>query len=216
MIGYLLIHIALKEYGDIFGLFVVLIGMFIAALITYSAIYQEQVDASRRSAERKLHFFATIDPLTSTWNRRFLFDSASSLLEHSRAKHEKMAVLMLDIDHFKHVNDAYGHAVGDRVLKELAQQIKQLVRSQDDLARYGGEEFMILLPHTDLAGARILAENIRKAVESYRFTFDQSLKASISVGCIESQSDENLEKLISRADSFLYQAKQNGRNQVAG
>lgn len=121
-------------------------------------------------------------------------------------------MLMLDIDHFKAVNDSYGHRMGDEVLKRFAQVVKLSLRQQDLLGRYGGEEFVILLPATGLAGAEQLAEKVRTSVAVATFPHAQPL--SLSIGCVQVRSGESLDAAIERADVCLYQAKRAGRNRV--
>jgi two-component system, cell cycle response regulator len=131
---------------------------------------------------------------------------------------------MLDVDHFKRVNDTWGHAAGDAVLQELANRIDAQVRASDVAARYGGEEFVVLMPNTDIASGILLAERIRKAVAASSYDLphggSESITASIGVaGAIPDADAEDLktvgDSLIARADVALYQAKSNGRNRVA-
>ena len=136
--------------------------------------------------------------------------------ERVARKGDRCAVLMLDLDHFKAVNDRYGHAVGDTVLRSFAEILRDSLRSSDLAGRVGGEEFAVLLPHTDLAGALLLAERIRHAVASYcRVPQHPELRMTVSIGASELlPEDPSPEVALARADAALYRAKQEGRNRV--
>jgi diguanylate cyclase (GGDEF)-like protein len=130
-----------------------------------------------------------------------------------------MALLMIDLDHFKSVNDTYGHLVGDDVLRDVAQLLHDTIRTSDIVARYGGEEFLVLLPETDDEGAESFAERIRAAVEGHGFASESlaaslRLTASVGVAVFPAARIESVEDLFSRADAALYRAKADGRNCV--
>jgi diguanylate cyclase len=161
---------------------------------------------------------AATDPLTSLLNRRG-FDRDVAALVISR-KHGLFGCSLLigDIDHFKRVNDTYGHPFGDQVIKGVAHIIKQVVKGEDMSARLGGEEFAVLLPDTPLQGAMSVAERIRKAVGKTRITKsgDDGIENQItlSLGVAAAEEGDSLEDLLKRADRALYRAKQSGRNRV--
>jgi diguanylate cyclase (GGDEF)-like protein len=123
---------------------------------------------------------------------------------------------MLDIDHFKKINDVHGHLAGDHVLKEVARLIQQRIRRDEVLARYGGEEFAVILPETTMEGARALAEGLRERIDQSRFVFQgEVIHVSMSIGvAILLESDRTSMDLIKRADEKLYEAKRGGRNRV--
>jgi two-component system, cell cycle response regulator len=125
---------------------------------------------------------------------------------------------MIDIDHFKKVNDSYGHLVGDDVLRDVGQLLLETIRGSDIVARYGGEEFLMLLPETDDAGAETFAERIREAISVHGFNASQGtalmLTASIGVAVFPAARIESVEDLLARADAALYRAKADGRNRV--
>jgi diguanylate cyclase (GGDEF)-like protein len=212
--SYLLFVINAHNSNELIGLFVISTGMFITLLVAYSAKYQEKIDASRRKLERKQNFAATTDALTLLGNRHFLLESGHYLIERAERNHEDLSVMMIDVDHFKYINDNYGHQAGDKVLQILAATILESIRKEDISGRYGGEEFVVLLPCTDLSGAMSLAEKLRQSVATQLFPIDRTV--TVSVGCAELKKNEDLNVLLSRADRFMYQAKANGRNQVAG
>ncbi len=136
-------------------------------------------------------------------------------IERVRRHGSSLSVLLFDLDHFKKVNDTYGHEMGDRVLKSVADASAQVKRITDVAARIGGEEFALLLPHTDLAGARDLAERLRSALSSNTHSIHQrDVRLSASFGVALKNADDNLATLLMRADRHLYDAKQAGRDQI--
>jgi len=211
-IGYCLALTIANNPLQQFGLFCVLISAFISMLVAFTAVIQEGIDRSRRSAERRLVLFATLDPLTELPNRRRFYDHGQWLLERVRRTGESLSVLMLDIDFFKRINDTYGHPTGDAVLQQLAGDARQILRRQDFMARYGGEEFVIIMPATNLAGALLLGEKLRAHIAAT--DFPGASQVTISLGCAEYLADENLHDLVARADAGLYLAKRAGRNRV--
>ena len=168
-------------------------------------------------AKQQLKEQANRDYLTGLYNRRYFNEVAQDLINISKRKKEVFAVIMIDIDKFKNVNDTYGHSVGDEVIKTLSKTILETVRESDVVSRYGGEEFALLLPFTEKEGAFKIAEKIRQNVEDKKITFDDGkviqFTVSLGVDFIRS-SDENIEESLSRADSALYIAKGSGRNKV--
>ena len=164
------------------------------------------------------------DVLTGWHNRRYLQARIKEELARSRRDDNRLVCLMLDIDHFKRINDTWGHAAGDSVLRELAQRIEAQVRASDVAARYGGEEFVILLPNTSSAEGQCLAERIRRAVAAVPFELPDGgeVVVTVSIGIAEftpGAGDEDLkslgEALIARADVALYGAKAAGRDRIA-
>jgi diguanylate cyclase (GGDEF)-like protein len=159
-------------------------------------------------------YLATIDDLTGSLNRRHLFELGErELKRHHRLKHP-LAALMVDIDYFKRVNDQHGHAIGDEVLRLLAERALLQTREIDILGRYGGEEFAVLLPETQLAEALEIAERLRRTAQEPMRIAELELTISISVGVTEADDDPSLSHLLQRADAALYQAKGEGRNRV--
>ena len=160
---------------------------------------------------------AITDYLTGLYNRRLFFTLAEQEFFKSKRFQEPLSLLIMDIDHFKQVNDNYGHDCGDQVLQVVSRLMKKLIRRSDVLARYGGEEFIILMPKTELSGAYKLAERIRVQIENYEMkdkskeTFN--LTVSLGVACVDGHID-SLPDLITNADQALYQAKQRGRNKT--
>ncbi|WP_372929885.1 sensor domain-containing diguanylate cyclase [Shewanella putrefaciens] len=165
--------------------------------------------------QRKLEMMASTDKLTGAANRQVFEEYFRQALDKAKLTQSPISILLLDIDHFKKVNDSYGHGMGDLVLKTMANMLRGLLQPQDILCRWGGEEFLILLPEMDLSRAAEFAEQIRDLI-SLREIKVNGLHISItaSIGVAEHQAQELAEDLIKRADLALYQAKAAGRNQV--
>ncbi len=158
-----------------------------------------------------------IDPLTGLYNRRALEKDLDREINRAFRYRFPLSVLMADLDHFKKVNDTYGHQVGDKVLQSLASIFRDTVRDVDLLYRYGGEEFVIILPHTCCEDAITLAERLKVRVQQHVFTVRRqgiTIHQTISLGCAELLVGESKENLLFRTDRALYRAKGNGRNRV--
>jgi len=158
------------------------------------------------------------DGLTQVANKRYLLDFLDREIARAIRFGRPLSVAMLDIDHFKLINDEYGHLAGDCILKELCSLLGKLVRKEELLARYGGEEFVIVLPESGLTSASTIAEKARRMIEQHAFTFaDQSIKVTISLGAAElSPMAADPLNLLRTCDEKLYEAKNNGRNCVVG
>jgi len=166
--------------------------------------------------QQHLSHLATEDPLTRLLNRRGLEDALFISMAQASRKGLSTAAVMLDIDHFKQVNDSFGHEVGDRVIQQVAGILGRMSRSSDVVARTGGEEFLLILPDTELGAARILAERIRVAIGERPLLVDgQRIPITISLGVAGASGDVDLEDLSQDADRAMYLAKRGGRNRVA-
>lgn len=152
------------------------------------------------------------DHLTGLFNRSKADQELFLELEKSKRYDQSFSLILLDLDHFKSINDRFGHQAGDKVLKESAKLLTQRLRSTDISIRWGGEEFLIICTHTDRKGALQLAEDIRYTIENHKFCIDQSL--TVSCGVAEHQPEEFIQSLIRKVDENLYKAKNSGRNQV--
>lgn len=177
----------------------------------------EMRDISRHKAlENQLNRLATHDPLTGTLNRRAFDQAAEGELERAQRYGHTFCVALLDLDHFKRINDEYGHAAGDQVLKSFATCCGQQLRTTDCLARFGGEEFIILLVDTGLEDARQLLERTRAAVHGMQVReLPETQTIRFSAGLTQWQPDDNLDSLVRRADQALYRAKRSGRDRIA-
>jgi diguanylate cyclase (GGDEF)-like protein len=163
---------------------------------------------------RALEEQAITDPLTGAFNRRQMHTTLAAAVERRRRSGEHAALLMFDIDRFKDINDALGHAEGDRVLKSLVALVGQRVRKVDALFRAGGEEFVLLLSGTRFADALSVAEDLRRLVQDARLV--AGAHVSISIGVVELAHEQSASDWIEEADAALYRAKRAGRNRVAG
>ncbi|HKJ68529.1 MAG TPA: diguanylate cyclase [bacterium] len=174
-------------------------------------------------AFRQVKEMAIKDSLTGLYNRRFFEEEMKKELTRAQRYHSSVSFLILDIDHFKQVNDTYGHLKGDEILKELAQIISHSARSSDIPVRYGGEEFVIILPETSLDGALVIAERLRDRVENHPFrlsddgnTDPEEISITISIGISNASASKMVtsDELVAQGDKALYHAKKNGRNRV--
>lgn len=168
-------------------------------------------------AKQQLKEQANRDYLTGLYNRRYFNDIAQELIYISKRENKAISVVMIDIDKFKNINDSYGHASGDEIIKSLSKILIEHTRKSDIVSRFGGEEFALLLPFTDKNGAAKIARKIRKIVEEkvVTVTNDKELHFTVSLGVDTLQhSDKNIEEVLHRADEALYKAKESGRNRV--
>ncbi|MBP7369978.1 MAG: diguanylate cyclase [Arenimonas sp.] len=177
-------------------------------LALLSAIVAYQYDKQNR----RLEHLATIDPLTGAYNRRAMETELQRAIESYARKGTQMALIMMDLDNFKLINDQFGHDKGDQLLASFAALVKQNTRKNDRLFRYGGEEFLILVNSGNIEEALALAEKIRQTVEICSSTTMEHITVSLGVASI--QDGESLEQWVSRADAAMYRAKQFGKNRV--
>ncbi|HHJ16210.1 MAG TPA: GGDEF domain-containing protein [Gammaproteobacteria bacterium] len=189
-----------------------LVRLEIATDITDRKRVEEELRAAKQYAEE----LAQKDELTGLRNRRAFFEQGRYIFEQSKRFAHPVSVIMMDIDHFKLVNDNYGHSAGDRVLQALAEPLQALVREVDVVSRIGGEEFAFALPETGLEDAVNLAERLRAEIENIVVESDgDKIKITASFGVATSSgNDENIDALLIKADDALYVAKKKGRNQV--
>jgi diguanylate cyclase len=172
-----------------------------------------QLSRRVRQQNRDLAALSRTDGLTRLPNHTAWLEAVEREFARARREERSMAVLMLDLDHFKAINDQHGHPVGDEVLRGVAEVLAEVLRQHDVPGRYGGEEFGVLLPNCDIAGAEAIAERVRKKIEWASFA--GSLRVTTSIGCAVIQtSDLFAASLIARADRALYAAKAAGRNRA--
>ena len=182
------------------------------------AIFMPLVARVRRYADR-LREISMTDMLTGIGNRRYFVKRAQQEIRRAERLNKDLCLCMLDIDHFKAINDQHGHAAGDYVLREFVEIIKSAIRLEDDLARIGGEEFILLLPASDIENALIVAERVRQRLEERPFVLpetNQSLKITASFGLaqIDTRKEDDVETAMGQADEALYMSKEAGRNRV--
>jgi diguanylate cyclase (GGDEF)-like protein len=194
-------------------------------LLGLAGLYAGYTGLRRRTHERdmalaelkrlnvQLEGQATTDPLTGIWNRRKFSEQLHAEIQESNRYGMPLALIFFDVDHFKKVNDTYGHDTGDLVLKEISRVVSETIRHTDIFARFGGEEFVILVHNNDVRTGRDLAEKIRSVVSHHIFPLVG--RVTCSVGVAQFYPDDSPEALIQRADTAMYAAKQGGRNRVA-
>jgi len=184
----------------------------VGSMLRIKRSYDQLARTRDRMAE-----LAVLDELTGLYNVRHLQQRFSEEWKRAERHREPLAIAMLDVDHFKLVNDQHGHDVGDAVLREISARLKSSVRDTDLVARYGGEEFVVLLPSTQLAGALVVVERIRKAVASRRFETPRArldVTASIGLALYPSRGVTSKDQLLRAADAALYRAKEEGRDRI--
>ncbi len=206
-------------YAALFGWTIFFVG-FVSRLRRHLAESNHEL----RKAMRRIEEIAIRDDLTGAYNRRFITTVVEREAERARRTETPFSICMLDVDHFKQVNDQYGHPIGDSVLCEVVERINGSIRETDQIGhasdlnmvgRFGGEEFFLVLPVTPLEGARICAERVRDAMRSKAFeTGSGEMSVTISGGIAEYQVGEDVEALIKRVDLALYKAKENGRDRI--
>lgn len=163
----------------------------------------------------EIYRLTILDGLTGVHNKRFFLEFLERELARAERHARPLSLAMLDLDHFKKINDTHGHLVGDTALKRVAHVIQDRVRRDELLARYGGEEFVVVLPETDLRGALAFCEVVRRQVEEHSFTFDeQEIRVTVSIGIASLGPEHDADTLIREADAQLYKAKRAGRNRI--
>ena len=193
------------------------------AMLYFAVSFHAYVDRSMsyfkrmRDYNAQLHDLASHDPLTRVLNAGAYYRACDQQIHVSQRVHQPFAVLFIDLDHFKSINDTYGHAVGDDVLRAVAQTLQASVRRSDVMGRIGGEEFSVFLPNTQVKGAELLAENLRVAIESIHIKVDGvRLKITASIGVAAKRfNEETMQTIQQHADQAMYEAKRGGRNRVS-
>jgi diguanylate cyclase (GGDEF)-like protein len=171
--------------------------------------------SERKKLQDALEHLAITDSLTGIYNRRHFFDVSETEIARAQRYQRPLAIIMLDIDLFKSVNDRFGHLIGDQILRNVADRVQNELRVNDVLGRYGGEEFAILLPETSLVDSELVAERLRASVESRPFQSDRGhidITISLGVTCLNGGRSVSVERLLDEADQALYAAKRAGRN----
>jgi two-component system cell cycle response regulator len=178
--------------------------------------HKRYADSLRDKVQQSIEL-ALVDPLTGLNNRRFLENHLATMLDQAQRRRAPLSLMIFDIDHFKRVNDTYGHDAGDEVLKGFADRLRRVIRGGDLLCRLGGEEFVIVMPNSSLEIAAKVAERTRSAIEGEPFVIDQkgtTIPITVSVGVAARGSENNPDSLYRRADRALYRSKSEGRNRV--
>ncbi len=180
----------------------------------FKYIATDQLEAHYHEA---VYSMMTKDSLTQAWNKRYLLETLDRELKRRQRTKRDLSLMVLDLDFFKKVNDTYGHLIGDELLRQTSDRLRETLRDEDILARFGGEEFCIVLTETSQEEARVCAERCLKAISDKPFSTNSGeIGATISIGIGVAKSSETCDELIKQADDNLYLAKQNGRNCIHG
>jgi len=184
----------------------------------------EQLDQARTKAtesENKFRYLAITDPLSGLPNRRHFFQLAEAEFNRAECYNKAVSFIMMDIDHFKKINDTFGHVAGDMVIRSVAEQMQQAIRGSDHPCRYGGEEFVVMLPDTEISDAEAVAHRIKDEIQNMNLHFDATeirVTASLGVSCYIAKGNphhpQTVDSVLQRADKALYAAKKSGRNRV--
>jgi diguanylate cyclase (GGDEF)-like protein/PAS domain S-box-containing protein len=201
---------ALRKSGEVFPIELSVSMWKAGEEYYYSGIVRDIT--KRKNLESELKTLAVTDTLTQVFNRIKYYEIMKREIERTKRYNHPLSIIMFDIDHFKKVNDIYGHMVGDYVLRTLTQIVKENLRETDYLVRWGGEEFIIIAPDTDLKKAEILAERNRNASEKHKY--DHIGTITVSFGVTQFIKDDDEDSVIKRVDDALYEAKRKGRNRV--
>lgn len=222
VIGYLTYLIAFYDKLMIWGDLIVPIIFFLGAIFVWLTITLSIQTITNDYHVMHLERENVTDPLTGIYNRRYLDTCIKKEWDCAQHNMSQLSLLLVDIDHFKHVNDTYGHQVGDLVLKHLGKMILETIRLSDIAARYGGDEIVIIAPNTDINSAKSLAERLRQHVENNKLKLANKLNdafeinVTLSIGVVTcSQESYDSNNLFKFADEALYRAKKEGRNRVA-
>ncbi|MBI4805433.1 MAG: GGDEF domain-containing protein [Desulfovibrio sp.] len=200
---------------DVWLKFVLVMGMFVNVIQVFGFItlMHSRLEDELLEAQARLQDLANTDALTGLVNRRGITEIATHDLKLARRYGHKVSLIIFDLDHFKAVNDTYGHAMGDEVLAAIGSKCLDAMRDVDTLARWGGEEFAVLMPQTDLVGARQTAERLRIMISAFKPVPGMDIRTTASFGVAELNGG-SFEDMVERADSCLYQAKREGRDRV--
>ena len=215
LLGFSIINISPDAAEISFLILIVASSQTVGLVVALLALSFGNLERRSNILQRRTETRAMRDGLTGTMNRASFTNQAHREIgEHRRIK-SNVSLLFIDVDHFKRINDTYGHETGDEVLKRITRLMRRCLRKGDTVARWGGEEFVVLLPATDLNGTLLIAEKIRHRIEVEQFDeLAAGLHVTVSIGCVEMSSGEGLDELVAQADRALYEAKHRGRNQT--
>ncbi|MCF6201408.1 MAG: GGDEF domain-containing protein, partial [Hydrogenimonas sp.] len=198
-----------------------LIALFIARAIYFSAIRESKEEKERlerlvKERTHEIELLSKTDGLTGLWNRRYLEEMLEIEFKRARRYNHNVSIAVVDLDHFKQINDNYGHMAGDEVLRQVSSHIRSCIRETDFVGRYGGEEIVVILPETDIKTAQLIAEKIRETIESHPVHFnDDTIKVTSSIGISNLRAEhKDYHEVFAEADEALYRAKEGGRNRV--
>ncbi len=211
--------IKMLKSGLIDGYLTALIGMEELAAYANVFLQRQALEEELELKNELLSKLSITDELTKLYNRRYFIQRLEEELKRIKRYDYPLSCLMLDLDHFKEVNDVHGHSHGDLVLEQMGELVKKTIRSIDIICRYGGEEIVVILPFTNLEASYIVAERLRQRVEEHAFgTIEHSLDLTISLGlvCVDGKDSVTVDSLFQVLDKQLYTAKNTGRNKICG
>jgi polar amino acid transport system substrate-binding protein len=186
-------------------------ALIIILLILWITILKHEIK-KRKEIEKKLQKLSVIDSLTGIYNRYKIDTALKKQISFAKRHNNPLSVIFFDIDHFKKINDTFGHKIGDEILKELTDLIKSNLREYDIFGRWGGEEFIIILPNTSIIQAVKVTKKIKNIIESHKFKYVDRLTCSF--GVTEMCINDTLESILDRVDTYMYEAKKRGRNKI--
>lgn len=191
-------------------------SIMLAMIVGYFVRTAYNAEASLLSHQKHLSVLARTDPLTGLLNRRAFLEASQTAIAEASATRQSISMLMIDVDHFKSINDNFGHDTGDRVLINISARLKRLESKKNSVARLGGEEFIVLLPGKAVHEAAVTAESMRSSIESLATISDDglSINQTVSIGVCQLKAGDSLQQFISACDKRLYEAKESGRNRV--
>ncbi|WP_455206944.1 GGDEF domain-containing protein [Kaarinaea lacus] len=212
LIGGVLIHHHVAEASIERWEYVYSIAIFVVISLIIPILYGRKLIAQQQALHAEISRIADEDSLTGLYNRRKINELIQHEIERSQRYNKSFSVIIMDIDHFKRVNDHYGHLAGDELLKMFAGIMLANIRHTDEVGRWGGEEFVVLCPETNMTGALSLANKIRQRIESTTFDTYGKQTASFGIACYKEK--DTIDSIIGHADEALYLAKNGGRNRV--
>ena len=205
----------LKNFDSIYDMFLFLLFIIIGYILVFVGIYSASQIVSMKYDMEQLDLISKTDPLTGLYNRRYIIGKLENELEDYKKTKNNFSIILADIDHFKYINDTFGHNFGDQVLKSVSKNLLATVQDKGIVSRWGGEEFLILLPETNILPAKKLAENIRQSIQNEIIIYDDSpVSVTLTLGVTVNKDLETIDDTIRNSDNALYSGKNNGRNCV--
>lgn len=205
----------LKNFDSIYDMFLFLLFIIIGYILVFVGIYSASQIVSMKYDMEQLDLISKTDPLTGLYNRRYIIGKLENELEDYKKTKNNFSIILADIDHFKYINDTFGHNFGDQVLKSVSKNLLATVQDKGIVSRWGGEEFLILLPETNILPAKTLAENIRQSIQNEIIIYDDSpVSVTLTLGVTVNKDFETIDDTIRNSDNALYSGKNNGRNCV--
>lgn len=205
----------LKNFDSIYDMFLFLLFIIIGYILVFVGIYSASQIVSMKYDMEQLDLISKTDPLTGLYNRRYIIGKLENELEDYKKTKNNFSIILADIDHFKYINDTFGHNFGDQVLKSISKNLLATVKDKGIVSRWGGEEFLILLPETNILPAKTLAENIRQSIQNEIIIYDDSpVSVTLTLGVTVNKDLETIDDTIRTSDNALYSGKNNGRNCV--